>query len=66
MRLSKRWIIGKLLALPESGMGYHTVDIYLKSGTVVKKVLIINCETVVDQGNLTFSENDIQDIKLHQ
>ena len=65
MRLSKKWI-DKLVALPESGMGYQVVDVHLKNGMIVKEILVVNCEILVNQGNLSFSENDIQDIELHK
>ena len=65
MRLSKKWI-DKLAALPESGMGYQVVDIHLKNGMIIKKIVVVDCEILVDQGNLSFSENDIQDIELHK
>lgn len=59
MRLSQRWI-NKLVQLPERGMGYQVVDIHLKNGTVVRNVLVVNCETIRDSVN--FSEEDIVDI----
>ena len=64
MWLSKKWVY-KLKVLPESGMGYQTVDVHLKNGTVVKGIMVVNCQIMVNQGNLSFSENDIQDIELH-
>ena len=37
-------MIDRLLALPESGMGYHLVDLILADGRVVPNVPIFNCE----------------------
>ena len=65
MQLSKKWV-DKLMALPESGMGYQVVDVHLKNGIVVREIIVINCQIIMDQGNLSFSENDIQDIELHK
>jgi len=65
MHLSKKWT-DKLAALPESGMGYQVVDVHLKNGVIIKKIMVVNCEILVNQGNLSFSENDIQDIELHK
>lgn len=65
MRLSKKWV-NKLSALPESGMGYHIIDVHLKNGVIVKKIIVANCEMLMSQSNLSFSENDIQNIELHK
>lgn len=35
-------VIEELVHLPESGMGYQLVDIYLKDGTVVRSVTVLN------------------------
>jgi len=40
LRLTKKWV-DKLVALPESGMGYQIVDIALKDGRVLKEVIIL-------------------------
>lgn len=63
MRLSKKWI-DKLAALPENGIGYQLVDIYLKNGMIIKEVVVVNCEALIYRGSLSFSENDIQNIEL--
>ncbi len=65
MHLSQKWI-DKLTTFPETGMGYQIVDIYLKTGVVLRKLMVINCEEITNLKNSSFSENDIQDIKLHQ
>jgi len=65
VRLSKKWI-DKLVTLPESGMGYQVVDVHLKNGAIIKKIIIVNCCILINQNNLSFSENDIQDIELHK
>ncbi len=59
MRLSRKWI-EKLITLPESGMGYHVVDVILKNGTVVRGMMVLNCQDIM--GAVYFSEDDIADI----
>ena len=39
-------MIDRLLALPESGMGYQLVDLVLVDGRVVPAVPVFNCEIV--------------------
>ena len=65
MRLSQKWV-DKLTALPETGMGYQVVDVYLKNGVIIEKLTLFNGEVLVNQAHGSFSENDILDIKLHQ
>ena len=40
----RREMVDRLLALPESGMGYHLVDLILADGRVVSDVPVFNCE----------------------
>ena len=61
--LGQKWI-DKLVSLPETGMGYQIVDVYLESGAILRKLLVINCEEIVIHPPWTFFENDIQDIRL--
>ncbi|MBI2057972.1 MAG: hypothetical protein HYT63_03255 [Candidatus Yanofskybacteria bacterium] len=63
LSLSQKWV-DKLVNLPETGMGYQIVDVYLESGAIVRKILVINCEELVIHPPWTFFENDIQDICL--
>jgi hypothetical protein len=37
-------MIDRLLALPESGMGYQLVDLVLVDGRIVPSVPVFNCE----------------------
>ena len=64
MRLSQKWV-DKLTALPETGMGYQVVDVYLKNGMIIRELKLFNGEVLVNQAHSSFSENDILDIKLH-
>ncbi|MBI2677019.1 MAG: hypothetical protein HYX21_03700 [Candidatus Yanofskybacteria bacterium] len=63
--LSQKWV-DKLAGLPETGMGYQIVDVYLKNGTIVRGLTVVNCEQIVVPESHSFSENDIQDIWLSQ
>lgn len=64
MRLSQKWV-DKLTALPETGMGYQIVDVYLKNGVIIRELKLFNGEVLINQPRGSFSENDILDIKLH-
>lgn len=64
MRLSQKWI-DKLSKLPETRMGYQIVDVYLKNGSILWELIVVNGEEIIDLKHYSFSENNIQDIKLH-
>jgi len=46
LKLNKYWV-EKLLDYPETGMGYQKVDIVLKSGNIIKDVVVLNAEELV-------------------
>ncbi|MEW5894447.1 MAG: hypothetical protein AB1650_01630 [Candidatus Omnitrophota bacterium] len=46
LKLSENWT-KKLLSYPETGMGYQRVDIVLKSGQVIKNIIVLNAEELV-------------------
>ena len=50
--------------MPESGMGYQVIDIILKDGRVITKVMVYNAEIVeLPTEYNDVSEDDIKDIK---
>ena len=59
MRLSRKWV-DKLLRMPEAGMGYQVVDVVLKNGSVVRGMMVLNCQDIL--GAVYFSDDDIADI----
>jgi hypothetical protein len=46
LKLNENWT-KKLLKYPESGMGYQKVNVLLKSGQVIKNVIVLNAEDLV-------------------
>lgn len=53
IKLNPYWI-AQLQTWPESGAGYHKVDVYLKNRIILKSVSIHNCEefeTIFDISN---------------
>lgn len=48
--------------LPETGMGYHIVDILLKNGRLLNNKTIINGDTLILGGHETITSDDIEDI----
>ncbi len=43
LKLNNYWM-EHLLKYPETGMGYQRVDVILKSGQVIKNIVVLNAE----------------------
>ena len=66
MKLDDRWT-KFLCSLPESGMGYQIVDVMLKSGTVLRGVMALNCEELImPSPHEDLQVDDIGEISLHK
>ena len=64
LNVDGKWL-KKLLELPESGMGYHLVDITLKDGRAMKKVIVVDAEMVcLPEEFEDTHESDITEIKM--
>lgn len=46
LKLNKYWT-EYLLKYPETGMGYQRVDVILKSGQIIKDIIILNAEDLI-------------------
>lgn len=60
MKLDNRWKL-RMEALPETGMGYHVVDITFADGRKLSSVLVFNSEIVVGD---EFAQAEIAAIDL--
>ena len=59
----KSKIVDRLLALPESGMGYQVVDLVLSDGRIIPNVTILNGETATLPDSLRISSSEIADVR---
>ncbi|MBA3519804.1 MAG: hypothetical protein H0T75_19680 [Rhizobiales bacterium] len=66
MRITLREpLIKKLVALPETGMGFQFVDLMLGDGRVVPNVVVLNAEVAdIPDGVESVQESDIVDVRL--
>jgi hypothetical protein len=55
-----------LINLPESGMGYQLVKIFLKNGNVLTRHKVINSELLMLEENENIAINDIDKIELEK
>ncbi|CAN5291051.1 hypothetical protein BH09BAC2_BH09BAC2_03590 [soil metagenome] len=56
--------VSLLAKLPETGMGYQTVKVILKSGKVLHEHKVLNAEILMLEGNEHISVSDIDKIEL--
>jgi hypothetical protein len=59
----KSKIVDRLLALPESGMGYQVVDLVLADGRIIPNVTILNGEIATLPDSLHISSSEIADVR---
>jgi hypothetical protein len=62
IKLTENWI-NYLISLPESGMGYQLVRIFLKGGKILKKHKVLNSSLLVLEENEEVNINDIEKIE---
>lgn len=53
-----------LIELPESGMGYHNVDIVLKNGRVLQNRIVVNSSKLILNPGETLNVEDIVDLVI--
>jgi hypothetical protein len=56
-------LVEKLISTPESGMGYHKVDLMLKDGNKLFNQTILNCSILLLDEDIELSSDDIVDLK---
>ncbi len=54
----------QLVNTPESGMGFHIVDIYLRNGDVLKKKVVLNCSLLAIESSINIDVNEIDKIEI--
>lgn len=58
--------VQKLLAVPENGMGYQLVDVFLKGGKVLRHHIVLNASVLLLEPNEEISEKEIENIELEK
>jgi hypothetical protein len=54
----------QLISTPETGMGYHKVDIYLKNGEVLKNKIVLNCSILTLESSIMLNIEEIKQIEV--
>ena len=54
----------QLMSLPENGMGYQLVKVFLKSGKILNHHKVINSSLLMLEENENITEKDIAKIEL--
>jgi len=64
LKLNKYWT-EYLLKYPEAGMGYQRVDVILKSGQIIKDIVVLNAEDLIlPDGYENFKLVEIEDLNV--
>ncbi|MBC8319300.1 MAG: hypothetical protein H8E34_01120 [Bacteroidetes bacterium] len=50
----------QLVNAPETGMGYHKVDIYLKNGEIIKNQIVLNCSILTLEKSIKINVVNIE------
>jgi hypothetical protein len=56
--------IKTLINTPESGMGFHKVDVYLKNGEILKNQIVFNSSILSIDSIIEISIEDIDKIEV--
>lgn len=59
-------LIDKLSDLPEQGMGYQIVDVFLKSGKILTDRRVVNSTYLLLLKNEIIKTSDIEFVELHK
>jgi len=57
-------IITKLVDLPETGMGYHNVNLTLKNGVTLTERQVMNSEFVLLHDTENYNTDDFEGVEL--
>jgi hypothetical protein len=55
--------INILVNLPETGMGYQIVKVFLKNGNILRRQKVINSSVLLLENNIDITEKDIDKIE---
>lgn len=57
-------LIEQLINTPESGMGYHVVDVYLKNGVIIKNQIVLNCSILTIDKSMVLNVYEIEKLVI--
>lgn len=56
----------QLINSPETGMGYHRVDLYLKNGEILKNKIVLNCSILTLEKSININVENIEKLIVLQ
>lgn len=59
-------LINKLTQLPEQGMGYQIISVYLKDGTILKDRRVLNSTYLLLNPNEEINTEEIIDVNIER
>lgn len=64
IKLSSK-LISKLINEPETGIGYHRVDVIMESGIVYKSMIILHSSVLLTESSPDINGEEILDFIIH-
>jgi hypothetical protein len=58
--------VDQLVKLPESGMGYQLVKVFLSNGKILRKHKVLNSSILILESNEDISSSQIEKIELEK
>ncbi|MBP1672994.1 MAG: hypothetical protein H6Q25_809 [Bacteroidetes bacterium] len=65
IQLSEKFV-QQLMNTPETGMGFHQVDIYLNNGIVLRNKIVLNCSILILEDSIKIDPNEIEEIIVNE
>ena len=57
-------LVTHLVSLPENGMGYQIVKVFLKNGSIFHNLKVINSSMLIVEQNIKLNKGDIEKVEL--
>lgn len=58
-------LVQQLINIPESGMGYHHVDIYMNNGIVLRNKIVLNCSILILEDSIQIDVKEIEKLIIN-
>jgi len=57
-------LVNHLVSLPENGMGYQIVKVFLENGSILHNLKVINSSVLIVDQNLKLNKHNIEKVEL--
>ena len=64
IQLSEKFV-QQLMNTPESGMGFHRVEIFLNNGIVLRNKIVLNCSILILESSIKIDAKEIEKLNVN-